>query len=127
MRVTLPDGTRFLGVHASPGQDDGSGISAARDAEEFLGLLADSEADLLCVGHTHRPWDSRIQGVHIVNLGAISLSLTDDKYASYVLLNAQTDMYTIEHRRVPYDRGAVIDQLKRIGHPGREYFDQALI
>ena len=26
-RTTLPDGTRFLGVHASPGRDDGGGAS----------------------------------------------------------------------------------------------------
>src|SRR5262249_10814111 len=26
LRVQLPDGTRFLGVHASPGRDDGAGI-----------------------------------------------------------------------------------------------------
>jgi len=31
MRVTLPDGTRFLGVHASPGQDDGPGIGPNRE------------------------------------------------------------------------------------------------
>ncbi len=121
MRITLPDGTRFLGVHASPGQDDGSGISSDRDAAEIAGQLTDSGADLICVGHTHRPWESKIQGIHIVNLGSVSLSLTDDKYASYVLLNADAGMYTVEHRRVRYDRGAVIDQLNRIGHPGRGY------
>ncbi|MHB8595802.1 MAG: metallophosphoesterase family protein [Ktedonobacteraceae bacterium] len=28
VRVTLPDSTRVLGVHASPGRDDGSGIQS---------------------------------------------------------------------------------------------------
>ncbi len=28
--VTLPDGTRVLGVHASPGRDDGSGLHPAQ-------------------------------------------------------------------------------------------------
>ncbi|HET8843351.1 MAG TPA: metallophosphoesterase family protein, partial [Ktedonobacteraceae bacterium] len=28
VRLNLPDGTRLLGVHASPGKDDGSGIQA---------------------------------------------------------------------------------------------------
>lgn len=121
MRVTLPDGTRFLGVHASPGCDDGLGIDPDRDAAEIIKLLADCDADLMCVGHTHLPWEGRIQGIHIVNLGAVSLSLTEDKDASYVLLNASTDTYMVEHRRVPYDRRVVIDQLKQIGHPGRGY------
>lgn len=126
MRVTLPDGTRFLGVHASPGQDDGSGISPDGDAAPFTGKLAESHADVLGVGHTHLPFERRIQGIHVVNPGAVSLSLTDDKCAGYVLLNALTDTYTVEHRRVPYDRAAVIDQLKRLHHPGRAYLIQHL-
>jgi predicted phosphodiesterase len=79
MRVTLPDGTRFLGVHASPGQDDGPGIGPNRETADLAGMLRDSQADLLCVGHTHRPWQRRIHDVLIVNLGAVSLSLSDDK------------------------------------------------
>lgn len=121
MRVTLPDGTRFLGVHASPGQDDGPGIGPNTDEVDVAGILRNSQADLLCVGHTHRPWQSRIHDVHIVNLGAVSLSLSDDKEASYVLLTAQADTYLIEHRKVPYDRRAVINQLNQIAHPGRAY------
>jgi predicted phosphodiesterase len=121
MRVTLPDGTRFLGVHASPGRDDGSGISPDMNVTEASGLLADADTDLLCVGHTHLPFERKVQGLHIVNPGAVSLSLTQDKHASYALLNASANGYTIEHRSVPYDRGAVIDQLKRIAHPGRAY------
>lgn len=120
MRVTLPNGTRFLGVHASPGQDDGIGIGPDRDAIE-IPRLHDAQADLLCVGHTHLPWEGRIDNVHIVNLGAVSLSLCSDKAASYVLLRTEANRYSVEHRKVPYDRRAVIDQLNRISHPGRRY------
>lgn len=121
MRITLPDGTRFLGVHASPGQDDGAGLSPDQNAEELSRMLAKCEADLVCIGHTHRPWQIKIQGIHVVNLGAVSLSLADDKSASYVRLTADAHGYALEHRKVPYDRSAVIDQLNRIGHPGRGY------
>jgi predicted phosphodiesterase len=121
MRSTLPDGTRFLGVHASPGRDDGSGIVPNMDTTELGSLVTDCRADLVCVGHTHRPSEQRINGVHIVNLGAVSLSVTEDKHASYVLLDAQQDVYSLDHRSIAYNRAAVIDQLKRIGHPGREY------
>jgi predicted phosphodiesterase len=121
MRDILPDGTRFLGVHASPGQDDGSGIGPDGDVAELSSLLAESNADLVCVGHTHLPFERRILRTHVVNPGAVSLSLAKDKYASYAFLNATADTYSVEHRRVPYDRDAVIDQLKRIGHPGRGF------
>jgi hypothetical protein len=56
-----------------------------------------------------------------VNLGAVSLALTPDKLASYALLEADRDGHRIRHRRVAYDRAAVIAQLDRIGHPGCGY------
>jgi predicted phosphodiesterase len=121
MTSTLPDGTRFLGVHASPGRDDGGGIVPDLTPTEITELLAGCDADLVCVGHTHRPSEHRTVGVHIVNLGAVSLSATEDKCSSYVLLDAGQDRYEVQHRRVLYDRSAVIEQLKSIGHPGRAY------
>jgi len=121
MRRTLPDGTRFLAVHASPGKDDGAGISPQTEDSAVGPLFADRAADLVCVGHTHLPLDRRWNGVRIVNPGAISLSLTEDKRACYAVLEAGEDGVRIEHRRVDYDRAAVIVQLERIGHPARDF------
>jgi predicted phosphodiesterase len=121
MRANLPDGTRFLGVHSSPGQDDGAGISPAGDASEFSESLAEANADFICVGHTHLPFDREIFGIRVVNPGAVSLSLASKKYASYAFLNVSTETQSVEHRKVLYDRDGVIDQLKRIGHPGRGF------
>jgi predicted phosphodiesterase len=67
MRISLPDGSRFLGVHASPGRDDGSGIAPHMTAAEMASLLRDRDADLVCVGHTHCPFEHKIGGVHVVN------------------------------------------------------------
>jgi predicted phosphodiesterase len=121
MTSTLPDGTRFLGVHASPGRDDGHGILPDMEPAELAEPLACCNANLVCVGHTHRPSEQRTGGVHIINLGAVSLSLAEDKCSSYVLLQARQDGYQVQHRLVPYDRSAVIDQLNKIGHPARSY------
>jgi predicted phosphodiesterase len=121
MRFTLPDGARFLGVHASPGTDDGPGITPNAAITELNRILAGASADLICVGHTHRPFERRVEGVHVVNPGAVSLSLTEDKRACYALLDASPRAYTIEHRRVTYDRAAAINRLEEIKHPGRKY------
>ena len=121
MTRTLPDGTRFLGVHAAPGRDDGEGILPDMAPTKIAQLVAGCNADLVCVGHTHRPSEQRAGGVHIINLGAVSLSLAEDKCSSYVLLEARHDGYQVQHRSVLYDRSAVIDQLNKIGHPGRSY------
>jgi len=119
--LELPDGTRFLGVHASPGTDDGTGISPASSDAEIGTLCNDCDAGLLCVGHTHLPLDRRWGQVHIVNPGSVGLSRTPDLYANYAFLDADSDGYQVTHRRVAFDRQAVIDQLIELTHPAREF------
>ena len=82
MRVCLPDGTRFLGVHASPGQDDG-GISPDGDAAEFSKSLTEANADFICVGHTHLPFDRQILGTRIVNPGSESRNHREECRATH--------------------------------------------
>jgi predicted phosphodiesterase len=121
MDATLPDGSQFLGVHASPGRDDGTGVIAGMDDGAMARLFEHCTAQLVCVGHTHQPANQRYRDIHVVNLGAVSLSLTADRWSSYVLLDASKECYTVSHRRVAYDRSAVIEHLNRLHHPGRAY------
>jgi predicted phosphodiesterase len=120
-RAVLPDGTRLLGVHAAPGTDDGHGIRPGMQESELESLLAGCGADLVCVGHTHRGMDATVNGVRVVNLGSVSNPQEADLRASYVLLNANTSGYQLEHRRVDYDRQAVIAEILRIRHPASEF------
>lgn len=120
-RLALPNGTRFLGVHASPGCDGGSGISPHMNAAEMAFVLKNCDADIVCVGHTHYPFEHTVGSVHVINPGAISLSVAKDKSANYALLDAQETEYSMRRYRVPYDRAEVIDQLTKMRHPGREY------
>jgi putative phosphoesterase len=121
LRLTLPDGTRFLGVHASPGLDDGTGVYPGIKDDELGTLFNGCDDKLVCMGHTHLPLEQRWKGIHLINPGAVSLSLTPDRNASYVILEASRDGYSVNHRRVAFDRQLVIDQLEQIGHPGRAY------
>jgi predicted phosphodiesterase len=121
LTITLPDGSRFLGVHASPGQDDGSGVPPEMQEKDMQELFGSCDADLVCMGHTHLPLDRRWTGIHLVNPGAVSLSLTPDRYACYAILEATKEGYNISHHQVPFDRQQVIDQLDRLGHPGRAF------
>jgi predicted phosphodiesterase len=120
VRTTLPDGTRVLGVHASPGVDDGPGIND--DPDEQLSMrLGGCDADVVLGGHTHRPVDRRVGGVRAVNLGSVSNPVAPDLRASYVVITADARGHTVEHRRVRYDHDAVIDALESLGHPGRSW------
>lgn len=117
-RVTLPNGARVLLVHAAPGNDDGNGIQPDMSDEQIAAALEGCNADLVFVGHTHWHLDRLVNGVRVVNLGSVSNPWASDLRASYTLLNADEKGYTMEHRRVDYDRAAVLAQLQRIKHPG---------
>jgi predicted phosphodiesterase len=104
-----------------PVVNDGSGISPHTNAAEMASLLRDCDAELVCVGHTHCPFELRAGGVHVVNPGTVSLSVTEDKSARYVLLDAGENAYSVQHYSVPYDRAKVIEQLNRMRLPGRGY------
>ena len=117
VRLTLPDGTRLLGVHASPGRDDGPGIQPRHSDEELEQRLAGCEADAVIVGHTHVPLDRQVGNVRVVNLGSISNPVTPGLQATYALLDADEHGYHIQLRRVEYDHEAVIQAIEQSHYP----------
>ena len=120
-RRTLPDGTRVLAVHASPRSDDGPGIDPRATDDAQAALLEGCDADVVFGGHTHRPVDRRVGSARAVNLGSVSNPVAPDLRASYVILHADADDHRIEHRRVEFDRDAVITALEQLNHPGRDW------
>lgn len=120
-RLTLPDGTRLLGVHASPGQASGPGLRPDYPQTEIAERIASCDADLLCVGHTHWPMNVRIGATHVVNLGSISNPQTPDLCAWYALLDAAPAGYRLQQRQVAYDRQAVIAALHAARHPAQGF------
>ena len=121
LRTVLPDGSRLLGVHASPGRDDGRGVSPSTPDEDVRQLVAGCDAEVVCVGHTHRPVDRLIDGVRVINLGSLSNPVGPDLRASYVIVDADEVEVRIEHRRVEYDHEAFIDRVRRSHHPAADY------
>jgi predicted phosphodiesterase len=117
VHLTLPDGTRLLGVHASPGRDDGPGIQPKHSDDQLEHRLAGCEADVVIVGHTHVPLDRQVGRIRVINLGSVSNPVTPGLQASYALLDADEYGYRIQLRLVDYDRGAVIKAIEQSRHP----------
>lgn len=117
-RLELPDGTRVLGVHAAPGTDDGEGIHPRLSDETLREILKPASADLVLVGHTHWPMDVIVDSTRLVNLGSASLGSLPDMRAKYTLIDADKNGHTLEHRRVEYDRAAVVAAIKQTHNPG---------
>lgn len=124
VRMTLPDGTRMLGVHAAPGLDDGPGINPALSDEELRAILAPARADLVIVGHTHFPLERRVDGMHALNLGSVSNPIIPELQATYALLKADTNGYQLQPRFVDYDHKSVISAIERSHHPAAEFLSQ---
>jgi putative phosphoesterase len=120
-RVELPDGTRVLGVHATPGRDDGDGITPERPEGDLRDDLVGADADIVIAGHTHQPTDRWIGDVRVLNGGSLSNPITDDLRPSYTIIHAGRDRHQVEHRRVGYDRDTFLDRVARSGHPQHEF------
>jgi predicted phosphodiesterase len=123
-RCTLPDGTEILAVHASPGTDDGMGININTTEDELCALVEKSDADLVLVGHTHLPFDRTAGNIRVFNPGSVSNPFPPDLRACYAILDADRQGYTLQHRRVDYDREAVIQAVKEVNHPALDYIER---
>jgi predicted phosphodiesterase len=131
LRLGLPDGTRVLGVHASPGADDGLGIEPGISAEQLGRLLAGCAADVVIGGHTHVAADRVAGGIRALNPGSTGLPRRPGE-ASWLLLEFRdgpehpAGTLTAEHRTVPFDVDAVARDLRARLHPNAEFLAAVL-
>ncbi len=125
-RLTLPDGSRALLVHASPGTDNGRGFLPHYSDEEMSERLDGCDADLVCVGHTHWPQNFHLNGKHVVNPGSIGNPLIPSLRATYAILEADESGYRVEHRAVDYDRQLAEQLLWEARHPAAAYISSFL-
>jgi predicted phosphodiesterase len=60
--------------------------------------------DVVCFGHTHKPWHRLVAGIHYVNTGSVGRPKDGDPRAGYVLLDIATDASVhVDIVRVAYD------------------------
>jgi predicted phosphodiesterase len=120
-RTVLADGTRLLGVHASPSSDDGDGITPETPDAELRGMLAGAAADVVCAGHTHQPTDRDVGDRRAINLGSVSNPITADLRATYVVVHDDRRGHRLMHRRVAYDHDEVLARIRRSSHPEADF------
>jgi predicted phosphodiesterase len=59
--------------------------------------------DVLCFGHTHKPWHREVEGIHFVNAGSVGRPKDGDWRAGYVLLDVGDGPPRVELVRLQYD------------------------
>lgn len=77
-------------------------------SDEFLAKMATAvgarPGDVICFGHTHKPWHREIGGVRFVNTGSVGRPKDGDPRAGYVLLELSPgEPIRIDVVRVDYD------------------------
>lgn len=59
--------------------------------------------DVICFGHTHKPWHREVDGIHFVNTGSVGRPKDGDWRAGYVVLEVGEGEPKVEFVRVEYD------------------------
>jgi putative phosphoesterase len=107
-------GKKILMVHASPADpDEHLGPETPEERLAELGRVAD--ADIVLVGHSHKPFVREVNGVLFANPGSVGRPGDHDPRASYAILD--TKDFTITTHRVEYDVEGAIKALLEKGLP----------
>ena len=76
-------------------------------SDEFLTTMAEKmgakAGDVVCFGHTHKPWHRTVGDIHFVNTGSVGRPKDGDPRAGYVLLIVNESGVAVELIRVAYD------------------------
>lgn len=106
-----------LMVHGSPRKIN-EYLFEDRPEKSLLRIMEDAQADLMLVGHTHKPYhrvltyqrEDRTAYRHAVNIGSVGKPKDGDPRACYVIIRLvetlslyAADAVRVEFRRVPYD------------------------
>lgn len=71
--------------------------------EKMGAALSAKAGDVICFGHTHKPWHRVVNEVHFVNTGSVGRPKDGDPRACYVLLEVNGADVRADIVRVPYD------------------------
>jgi diadenosine tetraphosphatase ApaH/serine/threonine PP2A family protein phosphatase len=65
--------------------------------------LGSRPEDVICFGHTHKPWQRVVNGVQFINAGSVGRPKDGDPRACYVSLTTEGSAIRVEFVRVAYE------------------------
>jgi predicted phosphodiesterase len=75
------------------------------------------DGDIICFGHTHKPWQRAVGGVLFINTGSVGRPKDGDWRGCYVLLTIDQPGATAEFVRVSYDVGQAAKAIRESDLP----------
>lgn len=103
------DNLNFLLVHATP--RDPLDEYLPNDPDAWRDVLHSVDADVVCVGHTHLPFELEVDGIRVINPGSVGQPRDGDPRCSYAIM----EDHRVTFHRVKYDINQTLDQMRRIG------------
>jgi predicted phosphodiesterase len=95
--ITLVHGNQTLNtVYVTEDRSDAFLEKMAKD-------LGSRPGDVVCFGHTHKPWQRVVEGVLFLNTGSVGRPKDGDPRACYVSLTTEGSGVRVEFVRVSYD------------------------
>lgn len=111
-KVVLVHGTPTLNtLYWTEDRDDAFCLKMAEHAGARPG-------DVICFGHTHRPWTREVGGIRFVNTGSVGRPKDGDWRAGYVLLDVDQGVSSADFVRVEYDVERAMEAIRASGLPG---------
>jgi putative phosphoesterase len=118
------DDQRLLLVHGSP-RSDREVITTDTPDDDVRAMIADTHAGLILLGHTHEVLDRTVDGVCLINPGAVGYPIGEKGTARYALLTWEGD-WRVEFRIVHYDVEKTIARLLVAPRPYRLWMVETL-
>jgi len=104
--ITLIHGNQTLNtVYVTEDRPDSFLEKMARD----IGARA---GDVICFGHTHKPWQRVVGGIQFINTGSVGRPKDGNWRACYVLLSVEASGARVEFVRVPYEIDEAADAIR---------------
>lgn len=79
---------------------------------KMAGMAGARKGDVICFGHTHKPWHREVEGIHFVNTGSVGRPKDGDWRAGYVLLEISESDPSVEVVRVEYDMERAMEGIR---------------
>lgn len=115
LRIELPGAAPALLVHGSP-RHAREGMGRMFSDEKAAEALRDVEERTVIGAHIHYPWERRVNGTHIVVIGAVGCPFNSDINAQYGLFTWDGEEWRFEHRSVPYDHELIYSAWRNSGY-----------
>ena len=110
----------LLLVHGSPRKIN-EYLFEDRDEKSMIRMMEEANADIMCFGHTHKPYHRVLNSRHAINIGSVGKPKDGNPQGCYVILNIN-EVIGVEFVRFDYDVEAAANAIEKSSLPD-EYAD----